>query len=1101
MLVHISQLIWEKKYKNKEEKSFEDTFLRVAKAIADNEIQEKKFFEIMSSLKFIPGGRILAYAGRGNEKATLSNCYVMPDPEDSMDGIMKALHECALTMKAGGGIGLNFSNLRPAGSYVKGTDSVSSGPVSFMNIWNSMSRTIAGVGHRKGAMMAVMNIDHPDIELFIKAKKDNCADNPVLEMFNISVAITDDFIKAVAEDRDWELKFSGKVYKKVKARVLWHMIVENNWTKAEPGVIFIDKVNRKNNLWYCEKITATNPCVTKDTRLLTASGFIKVEDLINNNAPILIKVDKRACKPNIIATYSTGKTAQITNDYGEEYKICSPVFKTGTAKVYKVITKHGYEVKATDYHKFLTPEGYKQLKDLKPGDSILIYSGAGGYGDKGSYELGLVTGWLIADGYISGNKAALDFYKAKKELAPIFEKAVNKVLADYGHVRKVNAPYVKSKDRISLCSQSLFNILQVLNFCKNKVPEYIWQGKKECVKGFLQAIFTADGTILNNTEKSCKELRLTSISLEFLKEIQILLLNFGIVSKIYTNRKSSQTKQMPDGKGGKKEYYCKEFHDLSISKANLIKFNSEIGLLGQKGEVLNKIVNEFDRGPYKENYTTVISDILYYGHEDVYDVTEPETHSVVFNGLVTGNCGEQPLPPGGACTLGAINLTQFILNPFTENASVDFDDLINTVNIAVEFLDNTVDKNYYPLKIQEQEAYNKRRIGLGIMGLGSAFAMLGVRYDSEDALKWVDAIMSTIRDTAYIKSVELAKDKGSFPYFDKDKYLYGNPESFAYNLPKKIKEEIKKYGIRNSHLLTVAPTGSIAQLANNVSSGVEPIFSLSYIRKNYNENFEVEDYAWKIYKTYNNSDKPDYFVTAHEISPEWHIKVMAQVQKYIDASVSKTINLPEETTIEQMKDIYMVAYDSGLKGCTTYRAGCLETEILSREKKENKPKEIKFYERPYKLESKTYKVKIPGTQHAYYLTFSYEKQGGKNKPIELFINTKDTSMEEWTKLIGRMVSAVFRQVDDPAFLIEEFKQIYSPSGFFSPKRRKFIPSLQAEFGEVMKDFFIEIGILDPEIPVEEYENNFGKCPACGKKGAIYEEGCIKCLLCGYSKCG
>ncbi|MDI1472096.1 adenosylcobalamin-dependent ribonucleoside-diphosphate reductase [Thermodesulfovibrio sp. 1176] len=729
MLSQISQLIWEKKYKTEKESSIEETFARVAKAIADNKEQERKFFDIMSSLKFIPGGRILAYAGRGNEKATLSNCYVMSDPEDSMDGIMKSLHECALTMKAGGGIGLNFSNLRPAGDYVRGTDSKSSGPVSFLKMWNAMSRTIAGVGHRKGAMLASMNINHPDIENFISAKRENSVQNPVLEMFNISVAITDDFMKAVKEDKEWQLKFNGKIYKTVKARDIWHLIVENNWAKAEPGVIFIDRVNRLNNLWYCERITTTNPC------------------------------------------------------------------------------------------------------------------------------------------------------------------------------------------------------------------------------------------------------------------------------------------------------------------------------------------------------------------------------------------GEQPLPPHGACTLGAVNLTQFVAHPFTPDASIYIDDLADTVATAVEFLDNTVDKNYYPLESQKQEATNKRRIGLGIMGLGSALAMLGVKYNSEEALKVVDVIMTVIRDNAYMKSVKLAREKGSFPLFDKEKYLYGNPESFAYNLPEEIKKEIKKYGIRNGCLLTVAPTGSISQLANNVSSGVEPVFSLSYIRRNYNEEFEVNDYAWEMYKNIEvatNGNKPEFFVTAHETSPEWHIKVMAQVQKYVDASISKTINLPKEITVEQMMDIYMLAYESGLKGCTTYRVGSLETEILSTEKKkeEKDKKEIKIYERPYKLGSTTYKVKIPGTQHAYYLTFSYEKtKEGKNKPIELFINTKDTSMEEWTKLIGRMVSAVFRQVDDPTFLIEEFKQIYSPSGFFSPKRKKYVPSLQAEFGEVMKDFFIEIGLLDPEIPIDEYENNLGKCPACGKKGAIYEEGCIKCLLCGYSKCG
>lgn len=729
-LPFISKLIWEKKYKTSTENSIEETFTRVARAIGDSDEQKKRFVDVMCSFRFIPGGRILAYAGRGNPKATLSNCYVMRDVDDSMDGIMESLKDCALTMKAGGGIGLNFSRLRPRGSYITGTDSRSSGPVSFMQMWNSMSRTIAGVGHRKGAMMAVLNIDHPDIEEFITSKNNNTPDNPVLEMFNISVAVYDEFIKAVMEDKHWELKFGGKLFKTVQSRKLWNMIVESNWQRAEPGVIFIDRVNKTNNLWYCEAITATNPC------------------------------------------------------------------------------------------------------------------------------------------------------------------------------------------------------------------------------------------------------------------------------------------------------------------------------------------------------------------------------------------GEQPLPPGGACTLGAINLTQFVIAPFTKKAEIDLTALEKTVEIAVEFLDNTVDKNYYPLQYQREEAQNKRRIGLGIMGLGSMLAMLGVRYDSPEALSVIDRVMGCIRDTAYMSSVRLARDKGSFPLFDKKKYLYENAESFAYNLPSHIKKEIEEYGIRNSHLLTVAPTGSIAQLAGNVSSGVEPIFALSYMRRNYNEDFEVEDYAWSSYPDKNKTGKPQYFVTAHEISPEWHIKVMAQVQKYVDASISKTINLPKETTVEQMQDIYMLAYQAGLKGCTVYRAGSLDEVI---KKKDDSKKETHLHSqftRPYSLEGVTYKVKLPESKHAFYLTFTHYKKDGKVKPVELFVNTKDPAVEEWTKAFGRIISAVFRNVEDPSFLAEELKEVMGRSGFWSAQRRKWVPSLIAEFGNVMQDYFFQIGLMEPEVPVEVYERevshnpgSLAYCRVCGQQALVYEEGCLKCLACGYTKCG
>ena len=724
----INQDIWQKKYAAEEESHPEDTFRRVANFIADTSEEAEEFFAQMASLKFIPGGRILAYAGRNTQKATLSNCYVMGPIEDSMEGIMQALQESALTMKAGGGIGLDFSTLRPYGAVVSGTRSISSGPVSFMEMWNSMSKTISGVGDRKGAMIAVLRVDHPDIEKFIEAKKENSSERPVLEKFNISVGITDDFIKAVLDDAEWELKFNGKTYKKVSATALWNKIVENNWAKAEPGVIFLDTVNKYNNLYYIENITACNPC------------------------------------------------------------------------------------------------------------------------------------------------------------------------------------------------------------------------------------------------------------------------------------------------------------------------------------------------------------------------------------------GEQPLPPYGACTLGSINLTQFVKSPF-ENPSIDWDELSNTVKVAVRFLDATVDKNYYPVPAQKTEAFSKRRVGLGIMGLGSMLAMLKIRYGSPESIQIVSKIMSFIRNKAYSESVNLAQKKGSFPLFDPEKYI---KSKFIQTLPADLKEQIYKYGIRNSHLLTIAPTGSISQLVGNVSGGVEPIFHVRYYRRNYGQEIVIEDYSYKIYKEIfgETQNLPDYFVSAHELTAEQHMLVMAECQKYVDASISKTINLPKNITIEEMKNVYLTAWKLGLKGCTTYREGCLDTEILSKEKKEKSQDTPKPTSRPYCLDGKTYKVKLPENKHAYYLTFTHKKENNKIKPVELFISTKDPSVEEWTKALGRLVSAVFRNVENPTFLVEELKQIMGRSGFWSSARRKFVPSLIAEFGEVMNDYFIEIGLIDPEVPIELYELNIPNyqvglslCPSCGEKAARLEEGCIKCFACGYNKCG
>lgn len=742
----INNVIWEKKYKFEADNMPADTFRRVAKAMAHTPEQEEEFFYEMDSLRFLPGGRILAVSGTGIERATASNCYVLPSPVDSMSGIMDALKEGALTMKSGGGIGINFSSLRPYNAPVIGTGSVSSGPVSFMDQWNSMSRTISGVGARKGAMIAIMDVSHPDIEKFIKAKSGNSAITPILEKFNISVGISEAFMEAVKKNAEWPLTFNGTAYGSINASDLFNMVIENNHKKAEPGVLFLDTINKANSLSYAEKIEATNPC------------------------------------------------------------------------------------------------------------------------------------------------------------------------------------------------------------------------------------------------------------------------------------------------------------------------------------------------------------------------------------------GEQALPSYGACTLGALNLTQFIKNAFTGESLFDWGAFKIAIRNGVRFLDSTVDNNYYPLPQQEQEAKNKRRIGLGIMGLGSALAMVCAKYGSDEGNTTVALIMRVLRDEAFRASIELAKEKGAFPLFNAKKYL---ARGFAKALPEDIRADIKKYGIRNSHLLTIAPTGSIAQLAGNVSGGLEPIFCVEFKRRNYGEVSVVRDYAYALYveKFGEPLSIPEYFVSAHDLTPQQHIEVMSICQKYIDASISKTINLPKETTVEEMKNIYMQAWELGLKGCTTYREGSLDDEILSRAstpdgqaQTEPAPQVVKErFRRPDVLSGKTYKVKPPDQKHAYYLTFTYYvASNGRNHAYEFFINTKDPSAEEWTTLITRITSAVFRNVDDPTFLVDEFRDIKSlQTGFWSAVRHKWVPSLAAEFGERMKEFFTEIGLMEPDVPIESYEaeanghaaeqngevQKLAYCKVCGQYGGVFEEGCFKCLSCGYNKCG
>ena len=261
----ISQQIWDMKYRLKAadgtplDQSVEDTWRRIARALAaveqDPAHWEEAFFNALSDFKFLPAGRIAAGAGTGRT-VTLFNCFVMGTVPDSMGGIFEMLKEAALTMQQGGGIGYDFSTIRPKGAPVSGVAADASGPLSFMDVWDSMCRTIMSAGSRRGAMMATMRCDHPDIEDFITAKRDPLR----LRMFNVSVLVTDAFMDAVKQDADWDLRFDGTVYKTIKAKVLWDQIMASTFGYAEPGVIFIDRINQANNLNYCETIAATNPC-------------------------------------------------------------------------------------------------------------------------------------------------------------------------------------------------------------------------------------------------------------------------------------------------------------------------------------------------------------------------------------------------------------------------------------------------------------------------------------------------------------------------------------------------------------------------------------------------------------------------------------------------------------------------------------------------------------------------------------------------------------------------------------------------------------------------------------------------------------------------
>lgn len=1036
----ISKQIWEQKYRYNSsdegtgDKDINDTFARVAKAAAQPEknksLWTKKFLEILEDCKFLPGGRIISNAGTERSAVTMFNCYVMNTIEDSIEGIFDTVKEAALTQKQGGGVGFDFSTLRPAGSYIRGCEASSSGPLSFMQVLDSTCRTIMSAGQRRGAQMAVMRCDHPDIMEFISAKRKNAQ----LQMFNLSVAVTDKFMEALKNNEPWELIFNGEVKKTVHAVELWEHIMHSTYDFAEPGIVFIDRINKMNNLYYCEKISATNPCVSSETWIHTSSGPRKVADLIGKPT---------TCRVN-----------------GNDYQSPNGFFKSGTKILLKLDTKEGYSIRLTTEHplkKVLrisqdrVETEWVKVEELRNGDKLVLNNHRGNihWGGNGSCD----------DGYRIG---------------------VEEIITD--DIEKSSS-----------------------DFCK----------------GFLRAIFDSKGT-LQETRKEGFTVKFSNRELPFLQALQRILLRFGIVSKI--SKKKILIGAKLSAKPSQKSHKNKEQYELVISGDNVLEFDKVVGFCESRkvGSLRAKIAKHRERLP-KENFVVEVSQILPDGTEDVYDIAVPGINCFDGNGFLAHNCGEQPLPPYGACLLGSVNLTKFVKKPFTKNASFDFSAIEKFVKTAVRLLDNVIEISGFPLEAQKNEAKNKRRMGLGITGLGDTFCMLGLKYGSDESAKIAEKIMSLITFSAYEESCSLAVEKGAFKLFDPDKYL---KSEFVRVLPDELKRSIKKHGLRNSHLTSIAPTGTISLLAGNISSGIEPIFALKYKRKirtganDETKTVDVYDYAYRKYvEEYGDEKIPDYFVTSDDISPDDHLKIQSALQKYVDSSISKTINVPADFPYDKFKDVYRKAYELGLKGCTTFRPSEHITGVLTKE--ENKKKDNKsngtalaaqiYIQRPPELEGTTYKIKTPLSSEAIYLTINdLVEENGNRRPYELFINTKNLQHFSWIVAMTRLISAVFRREPDPSFLVEELKSIYDPNGgYFSES--KYVPSLAADIGFVIEKHLLKLGIIrDKKVDSkkQKFESNKERqtdkkmafCSQCNQPTLYSQENCLKCLSCGYSKC-
>ncbi|WP_417614055.1 adenosylcobalamin-dependent ribonucleoside-diphosphate reductase [Parasphingorhabdus sp.] len=474
-------------------------------------------------------------------------------------------------------------------------------------------------------------------------------------------------------------------------------------------------------------------------------------------------------------------------------------------------------------------------------------------------------------------------------------------------------------------------------------------------------------------------------------------------------------------------------------------------------------------------------------------------------------CGEQMLPPYGACLLGSINLAKLVVRPFEDDAGLDEQQLGELTETAVRMLDNVIDISRYPLEQQEVEAKSKRRIGLGITGLADALLFCGEQYGSDDAAAQTTRWLEIIKREAYRTSAKLAAEKDPFPLYDKR--ILDAPNLKA--LDDKTRAMIAEHGLRNGCLTSIAPTGTTSLLAGNVSSGVEPVFAYRYDRRirqsdGSTHTETVEDYAMRVWREAKGIDavpSDELFVSAQTLKPSEHIKMQAAAQKAIDSSISKTVNCPENISFEDFSDIYLEGYRLDCKGMTTYRPNAITGSILSTEtdKQTKAPVEIApLAPREEALDGTTYKLKWPDSAHAVYITINDIVSGGERRPFEIFINSKNMEHYAWTLGLTRMISAVFRRGGDVSFVVEEMKAVFDPRGG-AWLQKKYVPSLLAAIGDIIERHLameeqVSEAKADDVIPMPAGQFS-PACPKCGAASLIKAEGCLNCLDCGFSKCG